>query len=235
MRTNLLWLVLVLCSAVAFAQPPERGATVETPPYVIAELSGDAEVTANLWIPLSETLSMRQIDNGLTVLYTGPPGTTHKVQWVGTTVDWDTQKFSQEFRVFTIKIGGTTPDPGPGPGPDPQEAPFPSTGLAVMVLREASDPARLPPEQRAIFTSAKVLQWLGAHCEFFRILDDDFEGADLENLPPEVAEAYRRTLELREGDGPYLAISTGDGGYHGPLPGSIDAMMALLKKYGGDS
>ncbi len=139
----------------------------------------------------------------------------------------------------TFKITGSIePDPDPDPDPKPN-APFPSDGFAVIVLKEASETGTLTPAQRSILTSSKVLKYINSKAVkvgdgvFFRAWDDDYTEAQLSAVAPELALAYRESKKLADGRLPWICISTGDGGYSGPLPATLDEMMTLLQKYGG--
>ena len=140
----------------------------------------------------------------------------------------------------TVVVGTPEPPPPPPPPPpDPTQAPFPSPGLAVVILREGQETGLLPPSQSAIFTSSKVLQWLAGNTvrlgdgAGFRVWDDDLKQADLRFSDPIMAAAYPLVKEQSNGRLPWIAISTGKGGFSGPLPATVDETLALLKKYGG--
>ena len=142
---------------------------------------------------------------------------------------------------LSVLVIGAQPQPEPpGPGPTPSAAPFKSDGFAVLILKEASKTGELPEEQRGIFTSPEIHRYAHAKCvdlddggPFYRQWDDDYDSSDLANAPKELQQAYRDVLKQADGELPWIAISTGDGGYSGPLPGNVADTLKLLKKYGG--
>jgi len=126
--------------------------------------------------------------------------------------------------------------PTPDPQPDPTEAPFPSPGLAVLILHEASRDGELPREQSTIFTHPNILRF-GSQCvtvdgeRFFRVWDDDYSDDQFRNVPTLFREAYRKVVDQAAGRMPWIAISTGTGGYSGPLPGTVAETLELLKRF----
>lgn len=143
---------------------------------------------------------------------------------------------SQEVR--RIAIGGPEPTP-PTPPPAPVvDAPFESSGYAVLMIREAS--GVLSPTQTSIFQSSAIHKYIGGKAvklsdgqPFYRAWDDDYSDAELSNVPGELRAAYSRVTEDMDSL-PWIAIVGKDGksGYSGPLPADVDSTMALLKKYG---
>lgn len=143
---------------------------------------------------------------------------------------------------ITVTPRGPPPDPAPDPDdpdtpPNPSEAPFQSPGFAVLVIHEASETGLLPASQRAIFTdsdfqrfSQKCVKIPGGDDAFFRTWDDDYSEADLQNVPQALREAY---LAVRDQATilPWIAISTGDGGFSGPLPKTVQETVGLLGRY----
>lgn len=129
------------------------------------------------------------------------------------------------------------PDPPVPPSPPAEEEPFPSSGLAVMVIREAGI-SNLPVAQRAIFTDEEVRNWLQANVvrvgndPFVRFWDDDYTDSAFDRVPEHLKVAYEKTKALSKGQVPYMAISkgTGKGGWHGPLPATVDAMLEKLEE-----
>ena len=165
-------------------------------------------------------------------------------RWRVEVVNYETRR-----RVTTyVTIGDVDPEPSPDPAPPtppappPSEAPFRSPGFAVLIVREASEAGKLPASQRAIFSSGAVHQYCADKCvqlsdgqKFYRIWDDDYSDAQVANVPAELREAYQGTKELWDANTPWIGINDGKGGgYAGPLPATVDEMLALLKKYGGE-
>lgn len=140
-----------------------------------------------------------------------------------------------------VTIGEPPPDP-------PSAAPFPAPGLAVLILREASQTTHLPASQQTIFTSPTVLNWLKENCvklpdgnppnqPAFRSYDDDYDLDELANAPEVFRVAYPIVIRAardreRPDNEPWIAISDGKRGYSGPLPATVGETMELLRKYG---
>ena len=134
----------------------------------------------------------------------------------------------------TLEVAGTVPPPPPPP--PPTDAPWGSPGLSVLILRESQSLQSLPVAQRAIFTSAQVLQWLNSNCvqlpdgrPAFRVWDDD--GSDVGNAPAVMQAAYKIVRAKMEDNAPTIGISNGKTGYIGPLPGTVVDMLKLLEAY----
>jgi hypothetical protein len=110
----------------------------------------------------------------------------------------------------------------------------------MLVLREMDGTSQLPPQQAAIFTSSAIVGWVRDNMvkdtdgkPMARTLDDDYTASQLSNLPATLRNAYPDVVKEAAGRLPWVAISDGTTGYSGPLPATIQDMMALLNKYGG--
>lgn len=139
-----------------------------------------------------------------------------------------------EERVEVV-IGGPAPPgptpPGPAP-PTPADLPFPGvTGLHALVVYETADLPRLPAAQTAALTSKAVRDYLNAkNPGGWRVWDADVELKDAPQLwRDEMARAKGRPGFKT----PWLVVGNGKDGYSGPLPADTDALLSLLKKYGG--
>jgi len=140
---------------------------------------------------------------------------------------------------YAIDVGKVTlvsEDDDPWVPPKPGDAPWPSPGLSVLILRESQPSKPLPPTQQAIFTSTAVHNWLTRNTvklsdnqPGYRIWDDDQEPT---NAPVLMQEAFKVVKAKMIGDVPMLGVSNGTTGYVGPLPGTIEELLALLEKYG---
>lgn len=128
---------------------------------------------------------------------------------------------------------GPTPDPGPNPGPDP----FGSTagGLKVLVVLETADAGKLPKEQLTALQSQDTLGYLNSHCatdadgktRCWRIWDKDVNPANEATMWQKAFARPRKSL-------PWVIVSNGRAWTEQSLPKDKDALLALLKKYGGN-
>jgi hypothetical protein len=125
------------------------------------------------------------------------------------------------------------PGPGPGPGPNPPVPPVPG-GLRVLVTYETADLGTMPRAQAAVLTNGAVRDYLNSKCatgpdgktKEWRIWDKD--------VNPAAESKVWQDLTARKKDKlPWITITTDKGGFEGPLPGTVEETLALLKKYGG--
>lgn len=146
------------------------------------------------------------------------------------------QRLDAQFRIVGTVPPAPKPDEEDDPEPPPSSAPFPAPGLSVIILREAQEAHLLPPAQRSIFNSAKVIGWCTQNCTklngqpAFRIWDDDYTRPMFANAPAVLTDAYFLLLEQAT-TRPWIAISDGKRGFSGPLPGTVDETLALLQKF----
>lgn len=118
------------------------------------------------------------------------------------------------------------PDPGPGPKPpDPGPTPIPVDGFKVVVVYESADLSKIPLAQTTLLNSATWREYARSKGEW-RAIDKDV--SDIGNDKQWVKDVLKRPRAST----PWVIVSNGKTGYEGPLPANLDAMMALLKKYG---
>ena len=104
--------------------------------------------------------------------------------------------------------------------------------LFVLVVYESADLPKLPAGQVAVLTSTKVRKYLYEHCAIqdgqpaCRIFDVD------DDLSRESAD-WQAMMKRPRQSLPWLTLAAGGRNHDGPLPESVDAMLALLEKYGG--
>lgn len=143
-----------------------------------------------------------------------------------------------DVAICLVKVG-TGPDPGPGPvppdpGPTPGPSPIPAEGFRVLIVYESGELSKLPAAQSNILYAASVREYLNSKCvpdadgktKSWRIWDKD---VDTSRSPKLWQDAMKRTRTAV----PWILISTGKGGYEGPLPKDVEETLTLLKKYGG--
>lgn len=138
----------------------------------------------------------------------------------------------QSRKRIDIELG--PPKPPEPPAPDPptpaDELPIEGVGLRVLVVYESSELSRLPETQKQVLSSTIVREFLNSHCAKdgdtyeYRFYD---QNADMTFAN----DRWKKAMAKARKSVPWVAISNGRKGYSGPLPLSIEEMLALLKKY----
>jgi hypothetical protein len=149
---------------------------------------------------------------------------------------------AHSFAFWTVQVGEVPPPvpPGPGPGPGPGPDPFGGGTTAApafrcLIVYESADLSKLPPAQLTAITSAAVRDYLNAHCvagpdgktKEWRVWDQNVNTANESPMWQKVMARSRASV-------PWIVIGNGTSGYEGPLPQTTDAVLALLRKYGGN-
>ena len=144
-------------------------------------------------------------------------------------------------RVTVGKRPTPTPDDDdvePGPGPKPptptpdDNAPFPSDGLAVLIVYETGDASRLSSGHRAIIFGADARKFLDettkteadGRTPAYRIFDKDVDISVIDNRWKAAMGVARESL-------PWVVVSNGRTGFSGPLPATVDEFKALVGKF----
>ena len=137
-----------------------------------------------------------------------------------------------------VTVGGTQPapdpvppvppqpvPPGPTPPPVPPQppAPFPVAGLRVLIVYESAN--LLSPNQSVVLRSGTIREYITGKAGDYRIFD---QHVDLTNESP----LWKNAMGLPRERLPWLIVGNGVTGYQGPLPDSVDATLAIVKKYG---
>ncbi len=141
-----------------------------------------------------------------------------------------------------LTVGNVPPGPGPGPGPTPPvpptpPAPIPADGLHVLIVLESADLSKLTVAQATALTSQAVRAYLNDKCpagpdgktKEWRIWSKDTDASAESKLWQDAfAQTKGQTL-------PAIVVSNPKqgGGFVGPLPADADALLTLLKKFGG--
>ncbi len=127
---------------------------------------------------------------------------------------------------------------GPLPPPVPPVPPVPPTpvpvpgALRVLFVNESSDVSKLPAPQQLIFRSDAVRSYLDSHCAkdgkqpAYRIWDKDVDTTSVDKV-------WQDAMKLPRASVPWVIIGNGANGFSGPLPGTIEETMTLLRKFGG--
>lgn len=136
----------------------------------------------------------------------------------------------------TITAGTPAPGPGPSPGPSPGPDPFSEAAspIRVLVVLETADAGKLPKEQSAALLSTDVRSYLNSHCVLeadgkthaWRIWDKDVN-------PSQEAVYWQKAFARPRKSLPWLVVSNGRQWSEGALPKDKDALLTLLRKYGG--
>ena len=125
------------------------------------------------------------------------------------------------------------PEPTPGGPPLPQDG-----GLRVLVLYESGDLSSYPAGQQGVLRGKSVRDWLNAHCVASKSGVPEWAMWDKDVDSSAAAPYWRDThawCKSQQNPGfktPWITLRKGGSWYSGPLPGTIDEMLALLNKYG---
>ncbi len=127
-----------------------------------------------------------------------------------------------------VPPGPTPPGPIP-PGPTPGPAPIPDAGFRVLIVYESS---AITAAQANVINSTIMRKYLDGKCvkgpdgktTEYRILDKDTVMSNESSL-------WQKAMQRPHPNLPWIIISNGRTGTEEPLPTTIDATMALIKKY----
>jgi hypothetical protein len=173
------------------------------------------------------------------LIFVAPPG-KYEILLIAITVDKDGASVPSILRKTVVV--GNAPDPGPEPGPEPgptpdpdNPAPIPEAGFRVLMVYETATVGELPKEQSSVLFSKKVRDYLDQKCvvgsdnktKEWRIWDKDVDASGAGAVWAKAMNRDRKSI-------PWIVISNGKTGFEGPLPGTVDETIKLLKKYGGE-
>lgn len=123
-----------------------------------------------------------------------------------------------------------TVDPNPvDPKPpvvvvEPDTSPFKSEGLTVLIVEDTSKRREIPASQISIFTSSKLDKRLSEFGADFRVWDVT-EGGEQDK------EVFRLAAKVPRVTVPWIVIAHGKKGFSGPLPSTVDGVIALVDQY----
>lgn len=129
--------------------------------------------------------------------------------------------------VCIVRLVGPGPEPGPepGPGPGPEPGPAPIAGGKVVLWFQ--DTGKMSHAQRAILTSTRIREVLATFGkDRWRVLDVD--------APLEAAPSWVRDLANQKRDSlPWITVVGERSTWSGPLPGTVEETITLLRKLKG--
>jgi hypothetical protein len=137
---------------------------------------------------------------------------------------------------LTIVVEGDGPKPPepPGPGPNPPgPTPIPTTGFRVLIVWETKDLSTYPSSQIAAVNAREVREYLNAKCvkvgsqPEWRVYDPDTDVSRESKI-------WQDAMKIKRDKLPWIVVSDGVKGTSEPLPADKDALMNLLKTYGGN-
>lgn len=191
-------------------------------PVGVLMLSHDKPLSDVLLNLRCATAKPEQIEPGVYVIR--QPG-KHTVEVNAISQDplrWDDE-------TVTVTVGPAPPGPGPvPPGPTPGPAPIDGPGLRVLMIREAS--ATLPQPIADVMMAPEVRAFLSANCvkvdgqPDWRMIDPDDTFTDPNHR-------FAKALKRPRASLPWLIVSNGSGGYEGPFPATVQAMLDLLRSF----
>lgn len=176
------------------------------------------------------------------------PG-TYTVQAL--TASGDTVNEPKVFRVIASGKPGPVPPPGPdpgpppippgpGPGPDPSPgptpvpAPIPLDGLRVLLVYDPKTQTTLPASQNSVLFGADVRGYLNAKTALGKSGFREWRLWPVGTDNTGEADHWQKAMARERKSLPWILISNGKTGYEGPLPGTVEETLKLLKTYGGE-
>lgn len=125
--------------------------------------------------------------------------------------------------------------PGPvPPGPTPGPAPIPGDGLRALFVFESGKLQTYPPGQLAALYSKTVRDYLNARCPKGPDgVTPERRWYDADQDVSAESKTWQDAMKRPRASLPWVIISNGKAGFEGPLPNSIEELLALLKQYGG--
>ena len=107
---------------------------------------------------------------------------------------------------------------------EPDTSPFRSTGLTVLIVEDSTKRRDIPASQVSIFTSSKLdkhMDELGADFRVWNITEDGEHDK----------EVFRMAAKVPRASVPWIVIAHGKKGFSGPLPSTVDGVIALVDQY----
>ncbi len=107
---------------------------------------------------------------------------------------------------------------------EPDTAPFKSEQLSVLIVEDSASRRDLPSSQVNIFTSARLRKHftdIGADVRFWTISEDGSQDTAV----------FQQAAKVPRDSVPWIAIAHGRKGFSGPLPTTVDGVIALVDQY----
>jgi hypothetical protein len=238
-------LLLVCCAGPLAMQPPRKAEPAPTPAPAGPRLKIDAEVK-----PAGQYATFVPDTDCKAVTYVGLSG----VEPIPSAVLLDARLFLLDTRGlqpgryqfaavgaagdrqiradFAVVVGVPPPPQPPGPGPQPPgpgPTPNPTTEPTVLIVYETAELSKLPRAQLDALYDKQTRDWLDRKAPArWRIWDENVPTNNVDKIWQDLMKRPRKSL-------PWIVMSdaVGNIAFEGPLPGSSQDLMALLKKYGG--
>lgn len=128
----------------------------------------------------------------------------------------------------------TPPGPNPpGPNPPKPPAPLPDAGFRVLFVVESKTKKDLPSAQLQALTSKDVLDYLDSHC--IKVDNQpEYRSYDPDTEMKNDSKVWQDAMARPRASVPWVLVTNGKEGFEGPLPPNKDALLKLLKEYGGN-
>lgn len=218
---------LALTALPTWAQSVKLPTEVKGEPGVFVVVSAETDCPTLRWVALDAGLSM--IPPGLlkdskqAVVMAGRAG-RYRILAYGAKGDQPS-----EPAISVVVLGDAPPDPGPKP-PDPgPKPPTPVAGNRVLIVYETADLAAMPEKQKQVLYSPQVRDYLNARTaqdgkvKAWRVWDADV-------VTSGESKEWQDAMKRKRTSLPWIWIN-GRTVYEGPLPGTVDDAMNLLKKH----
>lgn len=191
----------------------------EGQPAVLMILTTARPIGELLIKPRCKTAKVQKVESGFYLVT--EPG-KHEIEFNAIGQD----PLSWDDTTITIEVGGSGPI-------TPDEKPTVGANFRVLIIEETAQRTSLTADQRSIFASPKVRQYLNSQCvkvgnqPDWRIWDKDTEVSGCDTALCDMLR-QERGPEL-----PWLILSNDKSSFSGPLPATVDEFLELVQKYGG--
>lgn len=219
----------------------EAAADTKVPAGTQCKLVVDGGPVTVRWLTTLPETAWELADNDRKMFFSPPAAGKYTIVLAGCKGEKQLALVAQVVEV----IGGsgpTPPEPHPPtpippdpPQPTPVE-PTPAPGqIRVLIVEETADrgkPAMKPWVDGRVFTSTLIREYLNTHCSKtgnmpdWRWFDDD---TDLSGE----SQKWKDAMAMPRSSLPWIVICNGKDCYSGELPQTADAVLALLRKWGG--
>lgn len=197
-------------------------------------LNAEGTAAKFVWGPDADLVEQNNVhidSDGKTLVFTSPVAGKFTFSLAGVDAAGFITVRQHTVAIIAPSPPGPTPDP---PNPVPPVPPPPAPGqITVLIVEETEERT---PAMALLQGSTKLREYLNSHCEkgdkgrpMWLWTDDDAEFKNAHKV-------WQDAMKLPRQSVPWLIVLAKGGAtlHSGPLPAKTDAVLATLKKYGGD-